>query len=987
MKIRTDFVTNSSSSSFTLLIRMDIKGKKPIQYKTTSGVGEGDEDYYQLVATKCPEELGDAESIDELITMLKESIGQDGLYGDGPEDPENRVLTDETPFIKQIRKLSSMDDISKITITGNLDGRDEYWHRTYTYDMTTGMMEKEEDGEDFDAEGTGGGLEFNSYSDLNRVNIDGRIYYGSKKGIEAKYQAFLKEYEEYKTEMRKHLQRPFEEYLEQALNGFKYEKYLADDIDVEFAGKKFSVDKLTFRPEISKEIEQQGGKVFSSFGKTSDYYIIGLGSWKESWYLSDAIYCIKNGSGMKMITEYQVWRALWKVPKTSVGVRKPVKHKEETEESVDAQEDSEEDEYDRIKNQTDYHEWSLKGETVRSREWNQEFYSKFEKYVAEKPKIEFCKKKFVFSGMLGGLADKDEAIVRAVLERGGEYRTSISGVTDYLVIESLDCAGESKMNAAVKQIENGKPLQIITADALIAALDGSQSIDEQRKESLRTVSEAKREIKRTGRKTSCSKQADIRKNEQSDTKGSWRDQYIQKEIEPDEEETWTPATDFIYVNNGEDVQINGYTGPGGFVRIPDRIEGNPVTRIAAQAFSGNKTITGLILPKELRFVGNNAFYLCQNLTGTLVIPTNVITLENSAFFWTNFTDIVIRASCKIAGSAFANINNLKAVFIQKGCSPSIGYADFARSPAFVTFIIPEEVKEIQEKNCEACNLVTIYTPADSCASDYAKQNFIRCNTEDYEKIYDEYAERYSSSPKRIQEDSKPGIIQKEFHEELEEELLPDEQQDEIYTPEEFGENVWHSVDGTDYEFRVFGFAGEETPIIIQVRDAETKKLIGTTIETVDFSETAPEGDYEIITDYEVEDIEALSPESFRFNWCATFVQNGMKLYDTYSEITINLDPDPEAEETDSSENGQKATDVETISEDELRFDDPEELETDDNTQNASFETTVNEKVREEFKRQIREKKSELESLVIKGENIQKEIELLEDMLRRKMDSQ
>ena len=80
---------------------------------------------------------------------------------------------------------------------------------------------------------------------------------------------------------------------------------------------------------------------------------------------------------MKMITEYQVWRALWKVPKTSVGVRKPVKHKEETEESVDAQEDSEEDEYDRIKNQTDYHEWSLKGETVRSREWNQEFYSKF----------------------------------------------------------------------------------------------------------------------------------------------------------------------------------------------------------------------------------------------------------------------------------------------------------------------------------------------------------------------------------------------------------------------------------------------------------------------------------------------------------------------------------------------------------------------------------------------------------------------------------
>lgn len=125
--------------------------------------------------------------------------------------------------------------------------------------------------------------------------------------------------------------------------------------------------------------------------------------------------------------------------------------------------------------ETDYHDWSNKGVTFRDRKSEPEFYARYEKYVNDDPDIVISGKTFVFTGMMDNSTAKAEPLVRAIMALGGEYRAKISGKTDYLVMESLDSAGEGKMSEAALQIDKGKPLQLITADSLLKAIDSKNS--------------------------------------------------------------------------------------------------------------------------------------------------------------------------------------------------------------------------------------------------------------------------------------------------------------------------------------------------------------------------------------------------------------------------------------------------------------------------------------------------------------------------------
>ena len=60
--------------------------------------------------------------------------------------------------------------------------------------------------------------------------------------------------------------------------------------------------------------------------------------------------------------------------------------------------------------------------------------------------------------------------------------------------------------------------------------------------------------------------------------------------------------------------ITKYIGPGGDVTIPAKISGKKITAIGEEAFSGNQTITSVVISDGIKEIGKNAFYACDKMT-------------------------------------------------------------------------------------------------------------------------------------------------------------------------------------------------------------------------------------------------------------------------------------------------------------------------------------------------------------------------------------
>ena len=147
-------------------------------------------------------------------------------------------------------------------------------------------------------------------------------------------------------------------------------------------------------------------------------------------------------------------------------------------------------------------------------------------------------------------------------------------------------------------------------------------------------------------------------------------------------------------NDGRSLIINGYTGKGGDVKIPEQIQGTPISSIGYAAFE-KKKLTGITFPNTVVKIGDQAFK--QNELKSLSLPDCLIDIGknafNKAFGKGAKRDIVIPGKVKIIGEHAFSQNDLTGLTIG-GSVERIARMAFMQNE-LTSVIIPDSVQYIE----------------------------------------------------------------------------------------------------------------------------------------------------------------------------------------------------------------------------------------------------------------------------------------------------
>ena len=198
--------------------------------------------------------------------------------------------------------------------------------------------------------------------------------------------------------------------------------------------------------------------------------------------------------------------------------------------------------------------------------------------------------------------------------------------------------------------------------------------------------------------------------------------------------------DFKYEISDNEVTITEYTGNGGDVTIPDKIDGKPVTSIGKYAFYDCTGLTSITIPDSVTSIGSGVFSWCTGLT-SITIPDSVTSIGDDAFYNTAWYDnkpdglvyagrfaykfkgemedntkIVLKSGTKgIADSAFSGCTGLTSITIPDSVT-SIGGGAFIGCTGLTSITIPDSVTSIGDYAFYGCTGLKSITIPDSVTS-------------------------------------------------------------------------------------------------------------------------------------------------------------------------------------------------------------------------------------------------------------------------------
>jgi hypothetical protein len=335
-------------------------------------------------------------------------------------------------------------------------------------------------------------------------------------------------------------------------------------------------------------------------------------------------------------------------------------------------------------------------EAARVEEEAEQWMRKYEKYLEDDPVIDFNGSIFVFSGLAGHWAEKEHPTVQKVIEKGGQYRSKVSGLTNYLVVNP-GYAGQSKIVAVMEQLQKGKNIKVILLEDLEKALEGKTAS----KKASSTSS-----AKTTATKTTSSKSTSAKATTKSSSTSSTA--------------TTQKATGTKVSKNDCEIDyldtLTAYNGSAKAIILPDGI-----SAIGEDAFLSNDDITSVVIPEGVETIEDGAFWMCGNLK-SVILPSTIRKIGDNAFNSTMLTSIVIPDGCEELGAdCFTSCKKLKDIYVP-GSVYSIG------DDAFCTFndatVIHTEKYSAAESTAKENGIKVDYksAPSGSASASSAKKS-------------------------------------------------------------------------------------------------------------------------------------------------------------------------------------------------------------------------------------------------------------------------